>query len=79
MLTKIKFKNYKHVTLVIVSMCHHVRWNILHGIKHEVIDVFTCMHTNTYMHRQVSSLLFIYCYHIAGEFGGEKVWRTDSF
>ena len=75
MLTKIKFKSYEHVTLVIVSMCHHVHWNILHGIKHEVIDVFTCIHTHTHTHTHThihayASIIFVvYCYHIVGKFG----------
>ena len=72
MLTKIKFKNYKHVTLVIVPMCHHVRWNILHGIKHEVIVVFTFMHTH--IHAYASIIFVVY---LLLPYSG-KVWRGEG-
>ena len=72
MLTKIKFKNYKHVTLVIVSMCHHVCWNILHGIKHEVIDVFTCMHTHTHAYASIIFVVYLLLPY------SRRVWRGES-
>ena len=57
MLTKIKFKSYKHVTLVIVSMCHHVHWNILHGIKR---GSYWCIHLYTHTHAYASIIFVVY-------------------